>query len=170
LIIGNRSKEFNDYIQKFRSSLSKVGLSVNFNKTKIYRKIKSKVNFCFLGFEFIIMPRNLLRKTRLFSNLGNLSQLKAGQRGFAIILKPKSDKIIEIKKKLKQAISRIHRVSTPQLFNIFRLINSILLGWGQYFYFSQGCIYGKMLDQYVFINLRKALVKKFRYKGLLRPK
>jgi 5-methylcytosine-specific restriction endonuclease McrA len=27
-----------------------------------------------------------------------------------------------------------------------------------------------MLDQYVFINLRKALVKKFRYKGLLRPK
>jgi hypothetical protein len=116
------------------------------------------------------MPRNLLRKTRLFSNLGNLNQLKVGQKGFAIILKPKSDKILEIKKKLNQAISRIHRVSTPQLFNIFRFVNSILLSWGQYFYFSQGCIYGKMLDQYVFINLRKALVKKFRYKGLLRPK
>jgi len=170
LIIGNRSEEFKDYIQKFKSSLSKVGLSVNFNKTKIYHKVKSKVNFSFLGFEFIIMPRNLLRKTRLFSNLGNLGQLKAGQKGFAIILKPKSDKILEIKNKLKQAISRIHRVSTPQLFNIFRLVNSVLLGWGQYFYFSQGCIYGKMLDQYVFINLRKALIKKFRYKGLKRPK
>ena len=170
MIIGNRSEEFKDYIQKFKSSLSKVGLSVNFNKTKIYHKVKSKVNFSFLGFEFIIMPRNLLRKTRLFSNLGNLGQLKAGQKGFAIILKPKSDKILEIKNKLKQAISRIHRVSTPQLFNIFRLVNSVLLGWGQYFYFSQGCIYGKMLDQYVFINLRKALIKKFRYKGLKRPK
>jgi len=116
------------------------------------------------------MPRNLLSKTRLFSNLSNLNQLKNGQKGFAIILKPKSDKILEIKKKLKQAISRIHRVSRPQLFKVFRLVNNILLGWGQYFYFSQGCIYGKMLDQYVFINLRKALVKKFRYKGLLRPK
>jgi hypothetical protein len=116
------------------------------------------------------MPRNLLSKTRLFSNLGNLNQLKNGQKGFAIILKPKSDKILKIKKKLKQAISRIHRVSRPQLFKIFRLVNNILSGWGQYFYFSQGCIYGKMLDQYVFINLRKALVKKFRYKGLLRPK
>jgi hypothetical protein len=128
LIIGNRSEEFNDYIRKFKSSLSSVGLSVNFNKTKIYRNIKSKVNFCFLGFEFIIMPRNLLRKTRLFSNLGNLGQLKVGKKGFAIILKPKSDKILEIKKKLRRAISKIHRESTPQLFNIFRLVNSILLG------------------------------------------
>jgi len=109
-------------------SLSKVGLSVNLEKTKIYQKVKSKVNFCFLGFEFIVMPRNLLRETRLFSNLGNMNKLKAGQKGFAIVLKPKSDKILEIKKKLKQAISKIHRVNTPQLFNIFRLVNSILLG------------------------------------------
>lgn len=116
------------------------------------------------------MPRILLRKTRLFSNQGNLSQLKSGQKGFAIIFKPKSDKILDIKKKLKEAISKIHRVSRSKVFNVFRLINSILLGWGQYFYFGQGCVYGKMLDQYVFINLRKALVKKFRYKGLLRPK
>jgi len=101
---------------------------VNFNKTKIYHKVKSKINFYFLGFEFIIMPRNLLSKTRLFSNLGNLNQLKNGQKGFAIILKPKSDKLLKIKKKLKQAISRIHRVSRPQLFKVFRLINNILLG------------------------------------------
>ena len=170
LIIGNNFKEFKDYIQKFKSLLAKVGLCINFNKTKIYHKVKSKVKFNFLDFEFIVMPRNLLRRTRLFSNLKNLNQLKTGQKGFAIIFKPRVDKILEIKKKLKQAIAKIHRVSTPQLFNIFRLINSILMEWGQYFYFSQGCIYGKMLDQYVFINLRKALVKKFRYKGLLRPK
>ena len=96
MIIGNRSEEFKVYIQKFKSSLSKVGLSVNFNKTKIYHKVKSKVNFSFLGFEFIIMPRNLFRKTRLFSILGNLGHLKAGLKGFAIILRPKSDKILEI--------------------------------------------------------------------------
>jgi hypothetical protein len=74
------------------------------------------------------MPRILLRKTRLFSNQGNLSQLKAGQKGFAIIFRPKSDKILDIKKKLKQAISKIHRVSRSKVFNVFRLINSILLG------------------------------------------
>ena len=170
LIIGNRFTEFKSYIDEFKLSLSKVGLSINYNKTKIYHKIKSKVNFYLLGFEFIVMPRTMLHKTRLFPNLENLHQIQSGQKDFAIILKPKSDKILHIKKKLKEVISKIHRVSRSQLFKIFRLINSILLGWGQYFYFSQGCIYGKTLDYYVFINLRKALVKKFRYKGLLRPK
>jgi 5-methylcytosine-specific restriction endonuclease McrA len=46
----------------------------------------------------------------------------------------------------------------------------VLLGWGSYYYFSQGCIYGKRVDNYVFKYLRKILVKKFRYNGLLRPK
>jgi hypothetical protein len=86
------------------------------------------VNFYFLGFGFIIMPRALLRKTRLFSNLCNLNQLQVGEKGFVIILKPKSKKILAIDKILKQAISRIHRVSRPQLFKQFRLINTILMG------------------------------------------
>ena len=51
------------------------------------------------------MPRGPLRKTRLFSNLGNLNQLKVDQKEFAIILKPKSDKILEIKKNLKHSKS-----------------------------------------------------------------
>jgi hypothetical protein len=74
------------------------------------------------------MPRNLLRKTRLFTNLGNQNQLKNSRKGFAIIFKPKTDKISKIKKKLKQAIDRIHRVSRPQLYTVFRPINNILLG------------------------------------------
>jgi len=128
LIIGNCFTEFKFYINELKLSLSKVGLSINYNKTKIYHKIKSKVNFYFLGFEFIVMPRILLRKTRLFSNSENLHQIQAGQKGFAIILKPKYDKILHIKKKLKEVISKIHRVSRSQLFKIFRLINSVLLG------------------------------------------
>ena len=146
LIIGNHSEEFKDYIQTFKSSLSKVGLSVNFNKTKIYHKVKSKINFYFLGFEFIIMPRNLLSKTRLFSNLGNLNQLKNGQKGFAIILKPKSDKLLEIKKKLKQAISRIHRVSRPQLFKVFQQYEKYI-GRSVNVYLKEGKkILGKILN------------------------
>jgi len=128
LIIGNRFTEFKFYIDEFKLSLSKVGLSINYNKTKIYHKIESKVNFYFLGFEFIVMHRTLLGKNRLYPNLGNLHQIQAGQKGFAIIVKPKADKILHIKKKLKEAISKIHRVSRSQLFKIFRLINSILLG------------------------------------------
>lgn len=170
LIIGNRSKEFNKYIHKVKLSLSMVGLSINLKKTKLYPKVKSKVNFYFLGFEFIIIPHTLLRKTKLFTNLNSLNRQKVSQNGFATILKPKSERVREVKKELKQAIYRIHRVSKAQLFKIFQLINRILLTWGQYFYFNQGCVYGRMLDQYVCIHLRKALVKKFRYNGLLRPK
>lgn len=170
LIIGNSWKEFNNYINTFKILLSEVGLNINYDKTKIYRKINSKIKFYFLDFEFIVMPRKLLGKSQLLPNLGNLQDLQKGQKGFGVLIKPKSDKLLEIKKRLKEAISQVHRVSRPQLFKTFRLINSILFDWGQHFYFGKGCIYGKILDQFVFTNLRKALVKKFRYKGLVRPK
>jgi len=66
------------------------------------------------------MPRNLLRKSNLFSNLGNLHDIKNAQKGFAIIFKPKSDKILLIKKQLQQTIDKIHRVNKSKLYKIFQ--------------------------------------------------
>jgi Group II intron, maturase-specific domain len=145
-------------------------LSFNEIKTKYFARIKSKIKFQFLGFEFLVVPKNLLKKSPLLSNMKNLHFLKKSIKGFGIILRPTSKKVEELKKRLKAIIKRILHQPRGEIYKSFQEINSVLLDWGSYYYFSQGCIYGKRVDNYVFNFLRKILVRKFRYNGLLRPK
>ena len=67
-------------------------------------------------------------------------------------------------------IKKILYQPRKEIYKSFQQVNLMLLSWGSYYYFSQGCVYGKRLDDYVFKYLKKILVKKFRYNGLLRPK
>jgi len=105
LVIGNNKFEFGCYIDQFKLLLSKLGLNFDYSKTNIYHNINRKVKFIFLGFEFIVMPREQLRKSRLLSNLNNLHSLQNGIKGFGIIFKPTATVLLEVKKKLKKAIS-----------------------------------------------------------------
>ena len=170
ILIGNNQAIFFCHLTKLRKNLKKIGLSLNNEKTKSFVCIKSKIKFQFLGFEFLVMPRDQLKRSLLLSNMKNLHSLKEGAKGFGIILRPSPEKVRDIKKRLKITIKRILHQPRKEIYKSFQQINSILLGWGSYYYFSQGCIYGKRVDNYVFKYLRKILVKKFRYNGLLRPK
>ena len=170
ILIANNQSIFYRHLIKLRKNLKKIGLSLNNKKTKSFVCIKSKIRFQFLGFEFLVMPRDQLKKSPLLSNMKNLHSLKKSTKGFGIILRPSPDEIKNIKKRLKVVIKRILHQPRKEIYKSFQQINSILSGWGSYYYFSQGCIYVKRVDNYVFKYLRKILVKKFRYKGLLRPK
>ena len=170
ILIANNQATFCRHLTKLRKNLKRIGLSLNDKKTKSFVCIKSKVKFQFLGFEFLIMPRDQLKRSPLLSKMKNLHSLKEGTKGFGIILRPSSEKVKDIKKRLKVTIKRILHQPRNEIYKSFQQINSVLLGWGSYYYFSQGCIYGKRVDNFVFKYLRKTLVKKFRYKGLLRPK
>lgn len=170
ILIANNQAIFHRHLTKLRKNLKRIGLSLNDKKTKFFVCIKSKVKFQFLGFEFLVMARDQLKRSPLLSNMKNLHSLKEGTKGFGIILRPSPEKVRDIKKRLKTTIKRILHQPRNEIYKSFQQINSVLLGWGSYYYFSQGCIYGKRLDNYVFIYLRKILVKKFRYNGLLRPK
>ena len=170
ILIANNKSIFFRHLTQLRKNLKKIGLSLNNEKTKSFVCIKSKIKFQFLGFEFLVMPRDQLKKSPLLSNMKNLHSLKEGTKGFGIILRPSPEKVKDIKKRLKVIIKRILHQTRKEIYKSFQHINSVLLGWGSYYYFSQGCIYGKRVDNYVFKYLRKILVKKFRYNGLLRPK
>jgi len=170
ILIANNQAIFFRHLTKLRKNLKKIGLSLNNDKTKSFVCIKSKIKFQFLGFEFVVMPRDQLKKSPLLSNMKNLHSLKEGIKGFGIILRPSPEKVKDIKKRLKVVIKRILHQPRKEIYKSFQQINSVLLGWGSYYYFSQGCVYGKRVDNYVFKYLRKILVKKFRYNGLLRPK
>lgn len=170
LIISNNRSCFTEFMDLLEKNLNDIGLYFNSIKTKYIINISRKVSFNFLGFEFIIMPRKFLKYGPLLSHRNNLSKLQQSKNGFGIILRPKISKFVSIKKKVKSAVLLIHHTPKNKLYKVFRLINSIVLGWAAYFSFSQGCIYAKRLDQLVFFWIKKALVKKFRYNGLIRPK
>ena len=170
ILIANNPVLFFRHLTQLRKNLQKIGLPLNNEKTKIFVCIKSKIKFQFLGYEFLVMPRDQLKKSPLLSNMKNLHSLKKGVKGFGIILRPAPEKVKDIKRRLKIVIKRILHQPRKEIYKSFQQINSVLLGWGSYYYFSQGCIYGKRVDNYVFKYLRKILVKKFRYNGLLRPK
>lgn len=170
ILIANNQAIFHRHLTKLRKNLKRIGLSLNDKKTKSFVCIKSKIKFQFLGFEFLVMPRDQLKLSPLLSNMKNFHSLKNGTKGFGIILRPSSEKVRDIKKRLKATIKKILPQPRKEIYKSFQQINSVLLGWGSYYYFSQGCIYGKRVDNYVFKYLRKILVKKFRYNGLLRPK
>ena len=170
VLIANNLVIFFRHLIKLKKNLKKIGLSLNNEKTKSFVQINSKIKFQFLGFEFIVMPRDQLEKSQLLSNTENFHSLKKSQKGFGVILRPSSEKVKNIKKRLEIIIKKILHQPHKEMYKSFDLINSTLLGWGSYYYFSQGCIYGKRIDNYVFKYLRKILVKKFRYNGLKRPK
>lgn len=170
ILMANNQAIFFRHLTKLRKNLKKIGLSLNNDKTKYFVCIQSKIKFQFLGFEFLVMPRDQFKRSPLLSSMKNFHSLKESAKGFGVILRPSSEKVIDIKKRLKIAIKRILHQPRKEIYKSFQQINSILLGWGSYYYFSQGCTYGKRVDNYVFKYLRKTLVKKFRYNGLLRPK
>jgi RNA-directed DNA polymerase len=170
ILIANDPVTFYRHLAILRKNLKRIGLSLNSEKTKSFVCIKTKIKFQFLGFEFLVMPRDQLKKSPLLSNMKNLHSLRESTKGFGIILRPRPKKVQDIKKRLKTIIKRILHQPRKEIYKFFQQINSVLLGWGSYYYFSQGCIYAKRVDNYVFKYLRKILVKKFRYNGMLRPK
>ena len=97
ILIANNQAIFYRHLTKLRKNLKKIGLLLNDKKTKSFVYIKSKVKFQFLGFEFLIMPRDQLKRSPLFSNMKNFHSLREGIKGFGIILRPSSEKVKYIK-------------------------------------------------------------------------
>lgn len=169
ILIANERVIFYQHLATLRKNLIKIGLSLNNEKTKSFMPIKIKIKFQFLGFEFLVIPQYQLKKSHIFSNMKNLYFLKKRAKDFCIILRPSSKKLQDIKKRLKTIIKRILHQPRKNIYKSFQQINSVLLNWGSYYYYNH-YLYGKRLDNYVFKYLKKTLVKKFRYNGLLRPK
>jgi retron-type reverse transcriptase len=127
ILIANNQSIFFRYLTQLRKNLKKIGLSLNNKKTKSFVCIKSKIKFQFLDFNFLVMSKNQLKKSPLFSNMKNLHSLKKGTKNFEIILRPSPEKIKDIKKRLKVIIKRILHKPRKEIYKSFQEINSVLL-------------------------------------------
>ena len=171
VLISNNVLVFHDQFVMLKKNLTRIGLSLNRRTPiKTWVGIRSVIKFQYLGFEFIVMQKRRLRQSSLITSMKYFRCLNKKIKRFGILLRPQTEKVKAVKKRLKTVIKKILHQPRNQIYKTFNLINSILLGWGSYYYFNQGCTYGKRLDNFVFIYLKKILVKKFRYNGLLRPK
>ena len=171
VIVSRKASVFYDQFVELKKKLIKIGLLLKRKSSiKPLISISSKIKFQYLGFEFIILSKKYLRHSSLTTNIKNFYCLSKNFKRFVIFLRPQIKKIKETKKRLKIIIRKILHQSWSCIYKTFQLVNFILLGWGFHYYFNQGCVYGKKLDSFVFTYIKKILVKKFRYNGLLRPR
>jgi hypothetical protein len=171
VLISNSASIFYAQFVRLKKNLSNIGLSFSSKMpVKSFVGTKSNIRFQYMGFDFKVVLKRRLKRSCLFSSIKSFYYIKKGFGSFGIILRPHAEKIKAVKKRLKVIIKRILHEPRDQMYKAFQLINSILLSWGSYYYFNQGCEYGKRLDNFVFTYLKKILVKKFRYNGLFRPK
>ena len=128
IIIANNQLIFSHQLATLRKNLKRIGLSLNDEKTKSFVRIKTKIKFQFLGFEFLVMPRDQLKKSHIFYNMKNPYSLKKSTKGFGIILRPNPKKVQDLKKRLKTIIRRILHQPQEKIYKSFQQINSVLLG------------------------------------------
>lgn len=168
LVISNNLLVFEDFLCVLNRNLKDLGLS--FVSTKIKNFSNKKVYFYFLGFEFIIM---FCKQVNLGSFRLNKIVFKKFYKldcGFYIILRPIRCKFKDIQVQVKKVISLIYHIPRILLYKVFSLINFLVLGWSSYFSFSFGYFYAKQLDYFVYYWIKKSLIKKFRYSGIIRSK
>lgn len=170
LLIGENQVIFFRYLIQLKKNLKKIGLSWGNVKTKIFVSIKSKIKFQFLGFEFLVIPNNQLKRNLLSLKMKPLFFSEQTVEGFRVIFRPDKKNFKKIKKQLKVIIRKILHQPFKKIYKSFQKINFALFNWGFFHYFSQSYAFGKRLDSYVFRYLKKILIKKFRYNGLFRPK
>lgn len=127
ILIANNQSIFYRYLIELKKNLKKIGLSLNEKKTKSFVCIQSKIRFQFLGFEFLVMPRDQIKRSPLLSHMKNLHSLKEGSQGFGIILRPSLRKVKNIKQQLKIVIKKILRQPRKEIYKSFQRINSMLL-------------------------------------------
>lgn len=122
VIMSNNTLIFYNKLVGLKKNLKKIGLFFNNQKTKLFINIKNKIRFNFLGFEFIMMPKQQLKLSSVLSNM------KKSVKRFVFLLRLQAKKFDEIKNYLKRTIKKILYEPRNKIYKFFQKINLILLG------------------------------------------
>lgn len=118
LVISNNAKLFFKQLCLLKKKLNCIGLFLNNDKTQLFVNVNKKIKFIFLGFEFVVIPRNKLKKNLLFS--------KKSFNKHTIILQLQFSVIKKVKKMLKNDMKKIYHLSCKKVYKLFYSVNSIL--------------------------------------------
>jgi Group II intron, maturase-specific domain/HNH endonuclease len=154
-----------DYaLKKLVSKLSKAGLKINCEKTNSY-DLSIKAKFDWLGYTFLVLPRESLRYTKLVNCGERLIRGVNTKYPSILLLYITNSNFTSIKKRLKKEIRKL-KYKHP--FPVLQKVNSMLKGIAGYYGFAAMGHRLNYLQHFVDRIFWRTLVEKFKYRGTRR--
>lgn len=140
------SKEEADYAKKkAEKCLAVAGMRLNEEKTQLY-DLSKKAKFDWLGYTFLIFPKEDVQYTKLVSRVSILMRQKEKILLSTLLLYVTNENFKKIKQKLKLVIRRLNN---RDLYCIMKEVNAILIGVAGYYSFAFNAPKLDYLDHFV---------------------
>jgi hypothetical protein len=172
-ITTTNAQELPVLIQRIEQCLNKIGLNLSLAKTQLlYYNILNKIKFDLLGFTFLYVPYNKIKKSGILTSSSTINKktkkaITINNTGGTHLIYPSEKSFKNIKLKVKTIIKELNHLT---VFEVVRNLNLILKGWINYFAWSLASKRLSQLDHYIFKIFKKQLIKKFRKRGIFRIK
>lgn len=149
------------------------GLSKQFKGANLKLSVKiithenDKEEFDFLGFTFLFVSKRRIRPGGIITRFDDVYTRKnSSTNNGTYLVYPNSFGFRNIKQKIKNIIKKLLHTSEISVFNE---VNSVLRGYSNYYYWSDGYNRLKSLEGQTVMYIKKILIKKLRYNGIRRP-
>lgn len=168
MISTNNRKEIKPILLNITKLFIKFGLNISSLKTQMVNySNKKKTKFNFLGFTFFYLPMEHIRKGGILTSNKNITKKKRikTENGTYLVY-PCSTTFRNIKFKLKKIIKLLCQ---KNVIDVFNKINLAILGFTNYYSWSNGFHRLQTLDGFILRFLKKHLINKFKKKGIKKP-
>lgn len=169
IIITTNQLELEDIKQRLDEKLSKIGVKLSEDKTKIirYNIPGVKIKFNYLGFTFYYIPVDKIRVGGLLKQKGVLTiRKKSAEQKGTILVYPMNKNFEKMKRELQVILKELPRKDFRTILN---KLNSKVRGYVSYFYWSNSYNRFRILNEFIFRNIKKYLIRKYRFRGIRRP-
>lgn len=167
IFCSNDKNICNFFLKSFTAALKTFGLSINQKKTALFTFVKP-VKFEMLGWTIYSRPQSLgIKRSHLIRNHEYIKQIDSKIKTNFWLFYPANKNYKSIKKRIKKEIKKLNK---DTLWKVLPKVNSVIQGFGNYFNYSNTFVRLNSLNFYCYKNWKKFLIKKFRFKGIRRPR
>lgn len=169
-ITTNFSEELDTLVSLVKEALLEIGLQVSDNETQriLYKNYTAtKIRFDYLGFTFLFVPKQFLRTGGVITRKDSISERKNLTDVGRHLVFPSQKTFQCVKNKCKETIALLKHMTVIEVLN---KINPIIRGWVNYYRGSLAYRRLSSLNHSLYKWFKKALVEKFKRRGLRRVK
>jgi hypothetical protein len=169
VIITTNQDELTEIKSRVLSNLNKFNLILYKEDVRfIYNQVQKKLKFNYLGFTLYYVPFVKIRRGGLLVNKGYITSKKKISKIYGLVLLYPS---YEVFKKMKK---ELHLIIRDLLYFDFKVIlnklNNNIKRFVNYFFWDNAYVRFRTLDGLIFRKIKKYLIRKYRIRGLRRPR
>lgn len=151
---------------RIEAQLKMAGLSINKEKTLVCN-LQNKTKFDWLGYTFLAAPKGSFYRGKLLSGMTKYMGSKTKHESSCLLTYVSDATFRNMKKNLKETIKQVKH---EQVLPVLNQVNAKMRGYAGYYKFGDNAKRMSYLRHYVDRCFWRALVEKYRYKGLRRPR